>query len=307
MSRILIIKHGSLGDIVFALPVIHSINIHFAKRKEIDLLTDKKYLSFLKVSKYFNSVIEDNRSKNIFITLKLLFNLIRNKYDLVIDLQNSSRTSYYNLFFRLFSLSKISSSRKYAHFRYIIPVQGTETSTQGLFNQINLLNIKKISNIQYDWLQEKLSAKYNNKLVLLIPGVSKNGKYKQWDPKKFGELAQYCEKKNYQICIVGTNNDYESVLPILNNCKNIINCIDISPPSIIYSIAKKSTLIVTNDTGPGHIASLSGNKTLWIVNENKITASNIDVNPKNLKMSSYYLNDITSQQVINFINDNNLL
>lgn len=307
MSRILIIKHGSLGDIVFALPVIYSINIHFTKKKEIDLLTDKKYSSFLKTSKYFNCIIEDNRSKNIFITLKLLFTLIRNKYDLIIDLQNSSRTSYYNLFFRLFSLSKISSSRKYAHFRYIIPVQGTETTTQGLFNQINLLNIKKISNIQYDWLQKKLNEKYNNNIVLLIPGVSKRGKYKQWDPKKFGELAKYCEKKNYQVCIVGTSNDQDSVLPILNNCKNVINCIDISPPSMIYSIAKKSTLIVTNDTGPGHIASLSGNNTLWIVNENKITEANIDNNPKSLKISSYHLNDITSQQVINFINKNNLL
>ena len=34
--------------------------------------------------------------------------------------------------------------------------------------------------------------------------------------------------------------------------------IDNSPPEVIYSLALISKLIITNDTGPGHIASLAG-------------------------------------------------
>ena len=41
--------------------------------------------------------------------------------------------------------------------------------------------------------------------------------------------------------------------------KNVLNKIDFSPPEVIYSIALKSSLIFSNDTGPGHIASLSNN------------------------------------------------
>ena len=51
---------------------------------------------------------------------------------MIIDLQNSKRTSYYHFIFRIFGKSLISSSRKFSHFRYIIPVQGKETATQGL-------------------------------------------------------------------------------------------------------------------------------------------------------------------------------
>ena len=99
MKRILVIKHGSLGDIVFSLPVMHSIYVYYPNAS-IDLLTEKKYFNFLNKPNYFVSLIEDNRSNNIVITISLLIKLLKNKYDLIIDLQNSSRTSYYNLFFR---------------------------------------------------------------------------------------------------------------------------------------------------------------------------------------------------------------
>ena len=120
-------------------------------------------------------------------------------------------------------------------------------------------------------------------------------------------LLSYFEDKNYQICIVGTNQDSKSVIPILKNCKNLINNIDHSPPDIIYSISKISTLIVTNDTGPGHIAALSGNNILWLVNDNKVTKANIGNQPNNYKISSTYVNDITTQEVINFIEKKKLL
>ncbi len=306
MKRVLVIKHGSLGDIVFSLPVMHSIKAYYSNAS-IDLLTEKKYFNFLSKANYFDSLIEDNRPNNIIITISLLIELLKRKYDLIIDLQNSSRTSYYHLFFRIFSNVRICSSRKFSHIKYSIPIQGTETTTQGLFNQIKLLEIPEIINIQYNWLKSNLDERYNNKTVLFIPGVSIRGKHKQWDPKKFSKLAKYCEDKNYQICIVGTNQDSKSVIPILKNCKNLINNIDHSPPDIIYSISKISTLIVTNDTGPGHIAALSGNNILWLVNDNKVTKANIGNQPNNYKILSSYVNDITTQEVINFIEKKKLL
>ena len=306
MKHILIIKHGSLGDIVFALPIIHTIRKKFPNAK-IDLLTEKKYFSFFKLSNYFNHIIEDNRSGNALITLQLLFKILKNKYNYIIDLQNSKRTTYYNLFFRLSSKSVISSSRKFAHLRYRIPTQGTETATQGLFNQLKLLNINLTEKIEFNWLVTNLSERYNKKLILFIPGVSKRGKYKQWSPLKFSKVAKYCENKNLDICVVGTKEDNESALPIINNCNEVLNNIGNSPPNVIYSIAKKSILIITNDTGPGHIASLSGTNTIWIVNDNNISKANINNNPNNLIIASKNLNDITFEQVTNFIEEKKLL
>ena len=306
MKKILIIKHGSLGDIAFSLPVIDSIHKYFLNEK-IDLLTEKKYIKFFKSSIYFNKILEDNRSSNIFIILKLLYNILLNKYDFIIDLQNSNRTSYYNLIFRLLSKSIISSSRNFAHHRYLIPKQGNETATNGLFNQIKLINITKSTNIDYDWLKIKLDKIYDQKTILFIPGVSTGGQYKQWDPNKFAKLARFYEEKNYKICVVGTSFDRGSISPIINKCTNVINNIDTSPPNVIFSIAKKSKLVITNDTGPGHIAALSGINILWIIGDNEISKANISSSIKNFKVKSKSVKDITIDNVINVIEVNKLL
>ena len=306
MKKILIIKHGSLGDIIFALPVIQSILIKYSDC-EIDILTEKKYFNLLNKTKYFDCLIEDNRSKNLFSIARLFKKLLNKKYDLVVDLQNSTRTSYYHLIFRLLDKCLISSSRRFAHMRYYIPHQGVETTTQGLFNQLKLLNIQEVKNPNYNWLKVELDNIYDKKMILFIPGASKKGFYKKWDSSKFGEIAQYCEKKEYQICIVGTKHDQESAFPILSKCKKIINCIEKSPPEVIYSIAKKSKLIISNDTGPGHIASLSGTNTLWLLNDNKIAEANIENKSTNFKILSKKINDISSHEVIQYIEKNNLL
>ena len=306
MKKILLIKHGALGDIVFSLPVMHTIK-EFYFNSSIDLLTEKKYINFFRKSNFFHNIIEDNRSTNIWHTCLLLIKLLDNKYDLVIDLQNSQRTTFYNLFFRLFSKTKISSSRKFANFRYHIPTQGAESTTKGLFNQIKLLKIPTIINTQYDWLKINLGNKFKKSIVLFIPGVSKNGDYKQWNPDKFASVALYCENLNYQICLVGTNKDIDSILPIINKCKNIINYIDISPPEVIYSIAQISALVITNDTGPGHIASLSKTNILWIANKNKITKANITKKLNNYLVSSADIKNISVDTVIDCIKNHKLL
>ena len=138
-KKILLIKHGSLGDIVFALEPMLAIQNKF-KNSVIDLVTEEKFIPFFKKIKIFNQFFIDNR-RGFLSTLSLISKIISNKYDLIIDLQNSNRTSLYHFFIKIFSRSRINGSRSFAHDRYVIPPQGTESPMQGLFNQLKLLDI----------------------------------------------------------------------------------------------------------------------------------------------------------------------
>ena len=89
MNKILIIKHGSYGDIIFSLPVLYSIKFHY-KNSKIDLLTGKNFFDLFDKANFFDEIIFDSRSRNIFITFSLLFSLLKKKYDLIIDLQTIS-------------------------------------------------------------------------------------------------------------------------------------------------------------------------------------------------------------------------
>jgi len=305
-KKILIIKHGSLGDIVFALEPILAIKNKFNK-SVIDLVTEEKFISFFKKIKMFDQFLIDNRG-GFFSTLSLINKIINGKYDLIIDLQNSKRTNLYHFFIKIFSKTRINGSRSFVHDRYPIPVQGKESPTHGLLNQLKLLGIDQFDP-NFSWLEsEKDDQSFDNKeVVLVIPGVSKSGQLKQWSPTKYQQLCSFLESKGYYICLVGTKHDAESFKPILDNCKNIINLIDKSPPEIIYTVALKSKLVISNDTGPGHIASLSKVNTLWLALDNSVTKSNLSFRENSKLLLKKKMEDLSVDEVQDYISKNKLL
>ena len=306
LKKILLIKHGSLGDIVFALEPILAIHKKF-NNSVIDLLTQDKFISFFKKIKMFDQFLIDNR-KGFLSSLLLIGKIINGKYDLIIDLQNSKRTNFYHFFIKIFSSTRINGSRSFVHDRYVIPVQGKESPTQGLYNQLKLLDIDQ-SDLDFSWLvshKEDQSIE-DKQVVLVIPGVSKSGRTKQWSPSKYQQLCSFLESRGYHICLVGTKHDASSFQPILDDCKNIINLIDKSPPEIIYSIAKKSQLIISNDTGPGHIAALSKVSTLWLALDNSTTKANLSFRENSHLLLKNKMEELSVDEVKDYIVKNKLL
>ena len=96
MSNILIIKHGSLGDIAQACGAIQDISENH-KDDQIHLLTTKPYINLFKKNPHISNVILDKRlSKINLIYLYSLMRLIKkHNFSKIYDLQNSSRTSFY--------------------------------------------------------------------------------------------------------------------------------------------------------------------------------------------------------------------
>ena len=96
MSNILIIKHGSLGDIAQACGAIQDISENH-KDDEIHLLTTKPYFDLFKKNPHISNVILDKRLPrfNLFYLYSLMKNIKKYNFSKVYDLQNSSRTSFY--------------------------------------------------------------------------------------------------------------------------------------------------------------------------------------------------------------------
>ena len=96
MSNILVIKHGSLGDIAQASGAIQDISENH-KDDEIHLMTTKPYFELFKKNPYISNVILDKRLPrfNLIYLYSLMKNIKKYKFSKVYDLQNSSRTSFY--------------------------------------------------------------------------------------------------------------------------------------------------------------------------------------------------------------------
>ena len=99
MSNILIIKLGSLGDLIQANGAIKDIKSNFPNDKVL-LLTSESYTLFMSSCPYIDGVITDKRLPrwNIFYLSKLKRLLESYNFTHVFDLQNSARTYFYRKF-----------------------------------------------------------------------------------------------------------------------------------------------------------------------------------------------------------------
>ena len=112
MSNILIIKHGSLGDIAQASGAIQDISENH-KEDQIHLLTTKPYFELFKKNSFIHNVILDKRLSrfNLIYLYLLMRNLKKLSIQKVYDLQNSTRTKFYkNILFPKANFNTWSSS-----------------------------------------------------------------------------------------------------------------------------------------------------------------------------------------------------
>ena len=118
LKKILIIKHGSLGDIISATSVLKDIRDNYLK-DEIIILTSNKYKFFFLDSFLVIKILIDDR-KGLLTSISLVNKILKMNIDLVINLQNSRRTTIYELCFRLFTSAKINGTSIFSTSRYLL-------------------------------------------------------------------------------------------------------------------------------------------------------------------------------------------
>ena len=262
MSNILVIKHGSLGDIAQASGVIQDI---FENHKEdkIYLLTTKPYFDLLKKNPYLTDVILDNRASRFnLIYLYLLMKKIK-KYNFskVYDLQNSSRTNFYKkILFPQSNFNVWSSSET------TIPKDKSKEEfdknpvLDRFAHQLKISGLKTHHTLKPDfsWSCEnisKLKSEFNlDKYILLFPFCSPHLTQKKWP--YYNELIDLIKinlNNTYKIIVAPGPNEIDQAKQINADC-----ILDNGKPiniSQLSSLIKESCFVVANDTGPAHMAA----------------------------------------------------
>ena len=154
MKKILIIKHGALGDIVLSLYPIFSIKSNF-QNSRITILTEAKYVDLFNCLPFINNIKVDNRPKfySLFKFIGLLRWFKKENFDWVFDLQTSRRT---NIYFFLFSLvsnfywNGIAKNCSHPHIRKNRKLMHTIDRQK---DQLSFAGIKKFSDPEWKLLK----------------------------------------------------------------------------------------------------------------------------------------------------------
>ena len=298
--NILIIKHGSLGDLVMSFGAIKTIRVNY-HNSLIFLLTQSNYKKFFNNLPFVNEILTDDRL-SIFPSVLNILKIVKNKeIDLVIDLQNSTRTEIYNFFLKYFRKCKILSSKKFSHYKYKQKKIGEQHVTKNHQDQLKVLGINNYFKPDLNWMI-KGNIKTSNK-VIIIPGASKSGEYKKWPSQKYAQVAKFLVSKNYEIYLTGSSIDLDTINEIIEICPESMNKINESTIEDFYELCMTSKLIITNDTGPAHIAGLTDKNVIWIANDNKISRSCYPLGNNLHKIISRNVKNISVNTIINKIEE----
>ena len=263
MSNILIIKHGSLGDIAQISGVLRDIReAHFDKK--IFILTTFPYVQLLSQCPYLDNVLIDKRLPrwNILYLIKLKKMLSRFDFSHVYDLQNSSRTSFYRKY--LLNISNWSSAETILKKNEKKKDFYNEPVLERFKIQLDSSNIKTNYTLKpnFSWARanvDKIVNQYfSKKFILLFPFCSPELSHKKW--LYFNDLIKIIKSKhlNFEIAIAPGPNEIEEASKIesisITNKDKSLNIMELA------GLINKASYVIANDTGPAHMAAHLGQR-----------------------------------------------
>jgi len=278
-KNILVIKPSSLGDIVLALPALSALRRSFPDAR-ISWLIRPEFAPLLENHPHLSDIILFDRKflgkawfhpRAFGSLLSLIWRLRRSKFDTVIDLQGLLRTAFLawlsgckrrfgmanaREFAHVFYTHKVAQDRDCVHLvdYYLKIIQAAGASkTEVQF----LLPIDSAAAESVGSLLESYDIKPDNYAVF-VPSSAHSDKC--WPIESFAALADRISSQ-FGLSMVATGIASEKgIIERLRNLANvpIANFAGATSLSELIALLKAAKLVVSNDTGPGHISAALG-------------------------------------------------
>ena len=261
--RILVIKHGALGDMVQGFDSFAGLR---AGRPEarITLLTSPPFSGLMRMTPWFDEVVEDRR-RPVFDVPQLLRirTLLHQEWEMIVDLQCSRRTSRYHRFLtpsgtRWLGTSS-GASDPYPDFTGVNNVERMKVAARMAGGAGSVT-------AQLDWLGSA-KASISKQAVVLVPGCSPAKPSKRWPAAHFAAVARELMASGRDVAIVGTAADRDAadlVIAEAPGCNDMVGKTDLASLTTLFASAHA---VIGNDTGPVFLAAKTGVPTLMVMGQ----------------------------------------
>ncbi len=284
-KNILIIKPSALGDIVQALPALGALRKSFPSA-EISWLVRPQFAPLLDNHPYLTSLIHFDREflgKAWFHpgALTALFSLFRrlrrSNLDAVFDFQGLFRTAF---------LARVSGCKKrfgmadaeeFSRIFYTHRIQRPPDSPHLVDYYINLVRAAGAARSDVEFtlprdagaensVKHLLAANdiHSQRYAVLVPGSAHPDKC--WPIDRFAGLAsRLSSQHNLMVIAVGSPPEAPLVQTLLQSADvPITNLAGRTSLAELIALLRDAALVVSNDTGPGHVAAALGRPIVMI-------------------------------------------
>ena len=269
VGKILVIKPRAIGDVLLSTPVLPNLRDEFPQAK-IDFLVEKFASMVLNGNPFVNDVISFDTTKQS--SASIIFGVKKNKYDLVIDLFGNPRTAIITWFSGAkYRVGFPFKWRKYAYNIIVAPRSGEVHNIEFNLDALRRLGLqvkfKKptfyINDTARNFATEFLDSPGLSANKFITINIGGSWEIKRWKTDKFIRLCRMIDSElNMPVVVLYGPSERKEAEAIAQSSKTIL-----APPTSLHemgAIIEASRLLVTNDSGPMHIAAALNVPTLAI-------------------------------------------
>ena len=259
ISRILVVKPSSLGDIVHSLPFLNALRKRF-RDAEIHWVVARGLEGLLEGHPMIDRLLIINKDQWKKISraaetagelIKLFSELRREKFDLVVDLQGLLRSGLITLATGARIRIGFKEAREGSTLFYTHRVRGgRDIHAVDRYMRVAASLGCDTSDISFPLITEPFTPGFKEYAVI-APGA--RWMTKMWPPERFGMLASKIPLKSV---VIGSSADKEVSDVVVGNSKD--KAVSLSGKTNFKELSgliKNARFMVCNDTGPMHIAA----------------------------------------------------
>jgi ADP-heptose:LPS heptosyltransferase len=287
IKRVLIIKCGALGDLVYSLSVVDALIFEFGSNIIIDFVSTPSNINLLSEDARINKVFP-LRYKKLPLCLSIQKKAIvsaskQNSYDILINLETGKQ--FKSLVESIYAVEKIGNLFKNITVDKKFLNRG-ELQKKYLVNIVSSVNLDKafpkIAIKEFQDIQYKFNL--NNRYLVLSPSnshVNRSGlNHRAWVNNSWIELIERLSNE-IQVVIVGDkseSNFFKKLQPYPSNVVNLVgknNIIELS------TVIKNAKCVVCTDSAVGHIAAAVDTSVFVLMGPNDIVVDSPYKSPTN--------------------------
>ena len=261
--RILVIRLSSIGDVILSTAVLRAFKEKYPD-SIIDFLVMDKFQEAIRLSPYVDNLLVFDKKKNdgIVNLIKYSKMLSKNKYDYVFDIHSKFRSKILTFVLKKIYHIKTFSYKKRAFWKSllvnmkVIKYEVDNTIVKNYFSAFKDFKLEyKGEKLNFSF-EEELKDKFEKYVDYPVFAVGASKETKKWNVNGFGNLAKELYKKyNKKVILIGGKEDIDRCKKIEEISENSV--IDLSGKLSLKetgALLSRAKFLVTNDSGPFHIA-----------------------------------------------------
>lgn len=282
MKKVLVLNIGGIGDMVMATPALACL-AHYVRGGRLDILTVKRSAPVIEAAPFVGRVYTADVSAltgkpglggliRLLASLVTLIRLRANRYDLGVDLMAvESRPAARR---RKFLIDLIGPARRagrntngWADYLDVKVAEDLSSAVHevdrktavvgALLGDVKAPDMRVFTTRQDSQaakrLVESLLVEGSRGLAILVPGAWRPTR--RWDPEGFIAVGNHLAGRHrLSVAVCGSADEGDILSAVAREIPGAGSLIDV-PPRVLFEVIGRCDIMITNDTGPMHIAA----------------------------------------------------